>query len=151
MTLSNLHNVGIGAVAALRHQLGGRCGVAHGEASTIVLPHVLRWNGTAAAPTLDRVASTLDLGDAAGLTEHVARRVGELGLPTRLRDVGVTESDVGPVAHHAAAEPSARANVRPASAADLEAILRSAWLAEVETPSARPRLTGQLSRSPGAN
>ncbi|MGY9075622.1 MAG: iron-containing alcohol dehydrogenase [Acidimicrobiales bacterium] len=31
MTLSNLHNVGVGATAALRHQLGGGAGLPHGE------------------------------------------------------------------------------------------------------------------------
>lgn len=127
MTLSNMHNVGIGAVAALRHQLGGRCGVAHGEASTIVLPHVMRWNGDAALPTLDRVAGSLETGDATGLIERLAERTTALGLPTRLRDVGVTEPDIGPLAHHAAEEASARDNIRPASADGLETILRAAW------------------------
>ncbi len=129
LSLSNMHNVGIGAVAALRHQLGGRCGVAHGEASTIVLPHVMRWNGEAAAPTLDRVAASLGIGKGNGidLIEHLAARITSLGLPSRLRDVGVAESDLGPVAHHAADEASASDNVRPATSTDLETILQAAW------------------------
>ena len=127
MTLSNMHNVGIGAVAALRHQLGGRCGIAHGEASTIVLPHVMRWNGDAAAPTLDRVAATLGVSDAEGLLALLADRIVELGLPARLRDVGVTEDDLDPVAEHAAAEASARDNVRSATASDLRSVLAAAW------------------------
>jgi alcohol dehydrogenase class IV len=127
MTLSNLHNVGVGAVAALRHQLGGRCGVAHGEASTIVLPHVMRWNGQAAAPTLDWVATTLEREGAADLIDRIDELIVELELPGRLRDVGVTEADLDPIAEHAAAEASARHNVRPAAESDLRRILTAAW------------------------
>jgi alcohol dehydrogenase class IV len=127
MTLSNMHNVGIGAVAALRHQLGGRCSVAHGEASTIVLPHVMRWNGEVAAPTLDQIGSQLGIGDTTALVDRLTERVVELQLPTRLRDVGVTEADLEPVAEHAAAEASARDNIRPATAADLKVVLADAW------------------------
>lgn len=127
MTLSNMHNVGIGAVAALRHQIGGRCGVAHGEASTIVLPHVMRWNGDSAAPTLDRIGAEIGVGNRTGLIDRLAERIVELELPTRLRDVGVTEADLGPIAEHAAAEDSARDNVRPATASDLNDVLLAAW------------------------
>ncbi len=127
MTLSNLHNVGIGAVAALRHQLGGGCGVPHGEASTIVLPHVMRWNGEVAQPNLDRVAADLGLGSADQLIDYLADRIGELGLPTRLRDVGVAEEQLDAIAEHAGAEPSARANVRPADAEGLRSILAAAY------------------------
>lgn len=126
MTLSNLHNVGIGAVAALRHQIGGLSGVPHGEASTIVLPHVMRWNGAAAEPILDRIATDLGLGNAAGLIDRVATRTTELGLPTRLRDVGVSEDQLDSIAEHAAAEGSARSNIRPADAAGLRQVLDAA-------------------------
>jgi len=127
MTLSNLHNLGVGAVAALRHQLGGGAGVPHGEASTIVLPHVMRWNGTAAAPVLDLVASTLGLADAGALVDHLTAKIVELGLPTRLRDVGVTQDMLGDIAEHAAAEPAARRNIRPTDAPALTEVLRAAW------------------------
>jgi alcohol dehydrogenase class IV len=127
MTLSNLHNVGIGAVGALRHQLGGGSGVAHGEASTIVLPHVLRWNGEAATPTLDRVAGRLGLADSAGLIAAIEATTAALGLPVRLRDVGVNENELDAIARHAAEEAAARSNVRPADEAGLRSILDAAW------------------------
>lgn len=127
MALSNLHNVGIGAVAALRHQLGGGSGVAHGEASTIVLPHVLRWNGDVATSTLDRIATRLDLPDAEGLIARIEETVNQLGLPTTLRDVGVNESDLDAIAEHAASERAAKINIRPADAAGLRSILSDAW------------------------
>lgn len=127
MTLSNMHNVGIGAVAALRHQLGGRCGVPHGEASTIVLPHVMRWNGAAAEPALSRLATERGLGSTAALIDAVEQQTVALGLPTRLRAVGVGADQLDAIADHAAAEASARTNVRPAGAADLRQILDAAF------------------------
>lgn len=127
MTLSNLHNVGIGAIAALRHQLGGGAGLAHGEASTIVLPHVLRWNGDAARPVLDRIAARLDVGHADGLIAHIEQTIGALGLPARLREVGIDVASLDAIADHAAAEASARSNIRPADAAGLRQILDSAY------------------------
>ena len=123
MTLSNLHNVGVGATAALRHQLGGGAGVPHGEASTIVLPHVLRWNGDAARPVLDRIAHRLGVGDATGLIDHIEQTIAALGLPARLDEVGITSASFDGIAHHAASEASARSNVRVADASGLREIL----------------------------
>ena len=123
MTLSNLHNVGVGATAALRHQLGGGAGLPHGEASTIVLPQVLRWNGDAARPVLDRIAGRLGAGDANGLIARIEETIAALGLPARLSEVGVDAASLGAIADHAALEMSARSNVRPADAAGLRQIL----------------------------
>lgn len=127
MTLSNMHNVGIGAVAALRHQIGGRCGVPHGEASTIVLPHVMRWNGAAAEPALGRIGASRGLGSSSALIAELEKQTIALGLPTRLRDAGVTSDQLDAIAEHAAAEDSARSNVRPANATDLRQILDAAF------------------------
>ncbi len=127
MTLANMHNVGIGAVAALRHQIGGGCGVPHGEASTIVLPHVMRWNGSAAEPALSQIAATVGLGSSEALIVRLEEQTVALGLPTRLRDVGVTRDQLDAIAEHAAAENSARTNVRPATARDLRQILDAAF------------------------
>jgi alcohol dehydrogenase class IV len=112
MTLSNLHNVGIGAIGALRHQLGGGSGVAHGEAAT---------------PTLDRVAGRLGLEDSAGLIAAIEATTATLGLPVRLRDVGVDQNELDAIARHAAEEAAARSNVRPADEAGLRSILDAAW------------------------
>lgn len=127
MTLSNLHNVGIGATGALRHQLGGGAGLPHGEASTIVLPHVLRWNGEAARPVLDRISDRLGTGDASGLIVHIEQTMAELGLPLSLSELGVEIASLDAIAHNAALETSARSNIRPADTAGLREILEFAY------------------------
>ena len=89
MTLLQLVGVGVGMVAALRHQLGGALGVPHGVASTIVLPHVVRWNADVASRPLGRAAAALGRTDPAAVVERIEQLIAELDLPHRLRDVGV--------------------------------------------------------------
>ena len=48
MVMSVAANTGLGLVSGIRHQLGGNQGLSHGEASTIMLPHVMRWNASSA-------------------------------------------------------------------------------------------------------
>ncbi len=73
MLLPNLLNVGLGIVAGLRHQIGAGHGVPHGVASTIVLPHVLRWNLPAATPQLGETA--IRLGVAWQVRVELARQL----------------------------------------------------------------------------
>jgi alcohol dehydrogenase class IV len=127
MTLPNLVGVGVGLVAALRHQLGGGLGVAHGVASTIVLPHVVRWNASACGPALDRAAAALGVDGADGLVAAVERLTAQLALPARLRDVGVARDDLATIAPHVVADASAATNPRPVDAAAVREVLDAAY------------------------
>ena len=112
MVLSQLVGVGLGLVAALRHQLGGALGVAHGVASTIVLPHVVRWNAAAAPDALEATAAVLGAGGVEGLIGRLEALTDELGLPRRLADVGVRRADLADVARHVLADVAVRTNPR---------------------------------------
>ena len=119
MTLLQLVGVGVGMVAALRHQLGGALGVPHGEASTIVLPHVVRWNADAAAAPLGRAATALGRTDGIGRGRaDRAELIVELDLPRRLRDVGVERDSFPSVADLVLADGALATNPRPVSGAD---------------------------------
>ena len=61
--------------------------------------------------------------DAPRRVEELAR----LGGFERLRDFGIPEEELPDVAGEAAQRPGARANPRPATPADVEALLRSIW------------------------
>ncbi len=128
MALPQLATAGIGLVAGLRHQLGGGLGVAHGVASTIVLPHVLRWNLSACAPRLERAATSLGLAGPEVLISEVERLTDELGLPRRLSEVGVDRDALPSVAEHVLGDPAIRTNPRPVTDRDdvLE-VLTAAW------------------------
>lgn len=127
MALPQLAVVGVGLVAALRHQLGGGLGVGHGVASTIVLPHVLRWNGSAAAEALGRAAAALGLAGPEALIGRIEALTVELGLPTRLRDVDVAPEQFDGIVDHVLGDGSARTNCRPATAQGVREILSAAW------------------------
>jgi maleylacetate reductase len=128
MTLLQLVGVGVGMVAALRHQLGGALGVPHGVASTIVLPHVVRWNAAVAAGPLARAATALGRTDAAAVVERIEQLIAELDLPHRLRDVGVARDSFPPVAELVLADGALTTNPRPVTGpADVIEVLDAAW------------------------
>lgn len=126
MAMSMIHNSSIGMVGALRHQLGGGQKLSHGEASTIVLPHVLRWNSEVAAEPIARAARFLGLvdnkiGDLAAVDALIARiadLVQGLELPSTLSELNVPEDALRPIAEHAASDISMMANPRQAKNSD---------------------------------
>ena len=95
---------------AMAQALGGRNGLPHGALNAICLPAAMRFNG-----------ATEPLG---------VERVEELALLcgfTRLRDLGVPESELRDLAEATAVRGGAQANPRPASPAQIEDLLRSVW------------------------
>jgi maleylacetate reductase len=86
-----------GASHGIGHVLGGTAHVPHGYTSCVMLPHVLRFNHPVNA---DRQALVSDaLGDrTAPAADLVAGLIADLGLPSRLRDVGVREDQFDRIA-----------------------------------------------------
>lgn len=96
-------NAPVAAVHALAYPVGGFFHVPHGLSNALVLPHVLRFNAPAAAGEYAALAPLVfpdaDLGGgpqavAAGLADALAALSARVGLPSRLRDVGVGEDDL---------------------------------------------------------
>jgi len=90
-------NAPVAAVHALAYPVGARFHVAHGLSNSLVLPQVLRFNAPAAEAHYAEIGDILVPGKgdgAASLIEWLAELPVELGLPTRLRDVGIAESDL---------------------------------------------------------
>jgi 4-hydroxybutyrate dehydrogenase len=125
---------GLGASHALAHALGPVSGVHHGLANAVVLPTVVAWNREAAPARLARVA--VAMGEPAGapdeaLAARAVERVRDLargvGIPARLRDVGVREEDLPRIARKAFEDASHRTNPRPCSEAELLALAQAAF------------------------
>ena len=114
---------GLALAHATAQALGGRYGLPHGTLNAICLAPALRYNEPVAGDAIRRFGEAMDADDAIGRVEELARLAG----PTRLRDLGVSEDDLDEVAELTAVRPGARANPRPASAADIAELLRSAW------------------------
>lgn len=118
-----LAGAGLGLGHALAQALGGRYGVPHGALNAVCLPLALRFNEPVAHEALSRLARALDAKDAAARAKELAR----LGGFTRLRELGIPASAPEEVAQAVVARQGARANPRPASAAEVAGLLRSAW------------------------
>jgi maleylacetate reductase len=103
------------------HVLGGTYGLPHGEANAVMLPHVARFNATAAPQALGRVASALSHADAPAAIEELG---GRIGAPSSLRQLGMDEDDLEEVARLSVDPPPA--NPRPMDRDDVLAILRAA-------------------------
>lgn len=115
---------GLGLGHAMAQAVGGAYGLPHGRMNAIVLPAALRFNAELAPEAVRR------FGEAIGAPDDPAARVEELAAlsgPTRLREVGVPEDDLEGLAEAATARAGNRANPRPATVDEVEALYRSIW------------------------
>ncbi len=100
----------VGYVHAIAHSLGGRYGIPHGLANAIILPHMLRAYGDAAAPKLADLARMAGIAPAnaqdslaaEAFIDWVDRMNAALGIPKYV--TGIRRSDIPQMAAHADAE-----------------------------------------------
>jgi maleylacetate reductase len=86
-----------GASHGIGHVLGGTAHVPHGYTSCVMLPHVLRFNAPVNAGRQALVSEAMGRpGEPAG--DVVAALIAGLGLPGRLRDVGVQPEQLDRIA-----------------------------------------------------
>jgi alcohol dehydrogenase class IV len=127
LAASSINRVNFGASHGIGHVLGGLAGVPHGLTSCVLLPTVLAWNELATARQQQLVAAALGRPKESA-AEAVRGLIAALGLPTRIRDVGVERALLPKVAEQAMANLWVRTNPRPiAGPAEVLAILQSAW------------------------
>ncbi len=104
------------------HVLGGRYGIAHGDANAVILPHVVRFNAPAAESAIAQVANALETKDAAEALVNLARNA---TAPTSLRELELPETELAQLADIALATPLR--NPRPVERAALLELLQKAW------------------------
>jgi maleylacetate reductase len=116
-----------GASHGIGHVLGGTAGVPHGYTSCIMLPHVLRFNAPVNAARQALVSEALGRPGVPA-ADAVAELVARLGLPRRLRDVGVPAELLDRIAAESMHDRYIPANSRPiASATVVRHLLDLAW------------------------
>ena len=95
-------NAPVGAVHALAYPIGGIFHVPHGLSNSLVLPHVLRFNLDSAEADYARIAAHLGLpADAAALINECERIAEAVGIPRRLSEVDIQETDLPRMAEDA--------------------------------------------------
>ena len=125
---------GLGICHAIGHALGGRFGIAHGVALTMVLPGVLRFNRPACGERLAAVAFALGAGDTArgagwnadAAIDAVGALADRAGMTHRMADFGVTAGDFDRIAADALDDEVLASTPRAPSGADIRAILAGA-------------------------
>lgn len=132
MSVSGLANVSLGLSHGIGHQLGAVSAVPHGYTSCVILPHVIAFNLTVTMERQAWIAAQLDLQiDGNVLDLESATRLliqDQLGLPSRLRDIGVLKEDLDQIASLAIHDPLVATNPRRIGAVgEISHILHRAW------------------------
>lgn len=87
---------GLGLVHSLSHPLGALRGkrLHHGTLNAIFLPHVLRFNMQSCPAKMDSIAQAVGVPKSSELPGVIEKLNAEIGLPGRLRDLGIAREDV---------------------------------------------------------
>lgn len=103
-------NAPVGGVHALAYPLGGTFHIPHGLSNALMLPHVMRFNLTCAehmyaelaqliCPELNYSLSSDEKAES--LIQYLQELMLDLGLPTRLKDVGISQDSLANLAEQA--------------------------------------------------
>jgi alcohol dehydrogenase class IV len=129
-------NAGLTAVHALEYPIGVATGCTHGAGNGLFLPYVMEYNVPACPERLATVARLLGepvdglpvwaaAERAAEAVEHLKI---DIGIPLRLRDLGIEAEELRALAEQTAQITRLlQANPRPLDADALEGILRRSW------------------------
>lgn len=119
---------GLGVVHSLAHPLSSVCGISHGLANSIMMPHAVRFNAEAVGERINELAKAFGLKDMSA--EVVALAIEEMaqkmGLVMTLSGAGVTENHIPRLVEKAMADGCHETNPRPCTAEDMEKLFRMA-------------------------
>ncbi len=120
---------GLGVVHSMAHPLSSLLDTHHGLANAVNIPYGLAFNIPVAEDRFRRMARSLELKEENG--PAVIRWLHELnariGIPARLREIGVKEEHLEPLTDLALADFAHPNNPRPLSRADFRALYQEAW------------------------
>jgi alcohol dehydrogenase class IV len=130
-------NSPVAAVHALAYPIGGTFHVPHGLSNALVLPHVLRFNAPAAYADYAAIATDAfphlaevegDQARCAAFIDALAGLALRLGMPTRLREVGIPDTALDKMANDAMVHTRLLVNnPRAMSKQDVLTIYKAAW------------------------
>ena len=128
-------NSGVAVVHALEYPLNDTVHTPHGVGCGLFLPYVMRFTGPARPQQMARIAELLASGDPVQRDDSAVERAAaaveklnaDIGIPLRLRDVGISEAQLPAMADKAfTVKRILRVSPRSVAHEDLTAILRAA-------------------------
>jgi len=117
---------GMGAVHACAHPLGA-LGYHHGTLNAILLPHVLRLNLSDLGAKADKIAKLCSASDVSRIPETMTNLNVALGIPTRLRDIGLKQTDLSGIAAAAMLDNANKTNPKKMTIALYEELIAAAF------------------------
>ncbi len=119
----------LGAVHSLSHPLGALTEkrLHHGTLNAILLPYVLNFNYSYCKEKMIIIAERLKMRDAYKLPYQFALLNQKLGLPVRLREMGLTKNELIPLAKKAKQDHCTPTNPRPLEVEDCKRLYAEAW------------------------
>ena len=118
------NNGWVGLAHAIAHSLGGLYDLPHGLCCALALPAVMEFNLDVQREKYDQIARALAVSSAEDGIARVRALMTEVGIPLRLRDVGVRESDLDKITELALADGSVLFNPRQPTLEELRALLQ---------------------------
>ncbi len=120
---------GLGAIHSLSHPLGALkyVNLHHGTINAILLPPVLDFNEPVCREKFAGIRKRLGLEPDQSLARFFSDLNARIGLPATLREVGLREEDLVPIAEAAVLDHSKPTNPRPCSAEDFLALLKAVY------------------------
>lgn len=125
----------LGNVHAMSHPVGAHFDVPHGVANAVLLPYVMEWNLPGCLETFPDVAAAL--GESVGgvsaraasvvAVDAVRTLARDVGIPERLRDVGVRREGIPAMARDAMQSGNVLVNPRSTRYEEMVALFETAW------------------------
>ncbi len=119
---------GLGVVHSLAHPLSSLLDTHHGLANAINLPYGMAFNIPGSEAKFRKIARTLDLVDetGAGVVNYLHELNARVGIPARLREIGVKEEHLDVLADLAIADFAHPNNPRPVTRTDFKNLYEQA-------------------------
>lgn len=128
-------NVGLGIVHSMAHSLGAYFDIQHGIANALLLPHVLKFNGTVCPGLFRNMGNAFGLNMANTTDEEAVEKVvvaikelsKKLGIPQTLSEIGVPEEMIPTLAMQAVKDACTPGNPREVTKEDIIKIYKEAY------------------------
>jgi alcohol dehydrogenase class IV len=119
---------GLGVVHSLAHPLSSLLDTHHGLANAVNLPYGMRFNAPGLEEAFKRMAQAMELKETTGeaVVNHLFALNQQIGLPLKLRDIGVTEAHIETLSDLALADFCHPNNPKPVTRNDFKQLYLAA-------------------------
>jgi alcohol dehydrogenase class IV len=119
---------GLGVVHSLAHPLSSLLDTHHGLANAVNIPYGMEFNVEGSEEKFRRIARALELKEESGkaVVDYLFRLNSAIGIPHHLREIGVLEEHIEPLADLAVADFAHPNNPKPVSREDFRQLYQKA-------------------------